>query len=115
MRQNLEFYGAPHAAFLFMPMLGDGIRTAADIGMYAQNFLLSLTARGLHGIPQAALGVFADTVREHLGISDELRLLFGISFGIADETSPMSNIHMDRIPLEQSVVLHDTPGVLDQG
>lgn len=45
-RENLEFYGAPHAAFLFMPALGDGVRTAGDIGMYAQNFLLSLAARG---------------------------------------------------------------------
>ncbi|MFI6123329.1 nitroreductase family protein [Streptomyces sp. NPDC051064] len=27
-RENLDFYGAPHAAFLFMPALGDGVRTA---------------------------------------------------------------------------------------
>ncbi|MFD9319117.1 nitroreductase family protein [Streptomyces sp. NPDC060053] len=43
-------------------------RTAGDIGMYAQNFLLSLAARGLAGIPQTVLGVYADTVREFLGV-----------------------------------------------
>jgi nitroreductase len=102
-RENLRFYGAPH----------DGVRTAGDIGMYAQNFLLSLTARGYRGIPQAVLGVYADTVRKSLGVDDELKLLFGIAFGIGDQTSPMHDINMGRIPLQQSVVVHDTPGVLD--
>ena len=32
-------------------------------GMYAQNFPLSLTAWGFHGIPQTILGIYADIVR----------------------------------------------------
>jgi nitroreductase len=113
-RENLEFYGAPHAAFLFMPALGDGVRTAGDIGMYAQNFLLSLAARGLAGIPQTVLGVYADTVREFLGVPAELKLLFGISFGTADPAAPVNAVGRERVPLQQSVVLHGTPGVLDR-
>ncbi|MER5555139.1 nitroreductase [Streptomyces sp. NPDC002793] len=113
-RENLEFFGAPHAAFLFMPAFGDGVRAAGDIGMYAQNFLLSLTARGLGGIPQTMLGQYADTVREFLDVPKELKLLFGISFGEADTTAPVNSFHMGRVELEQSVVLHDTPGVLDE-
>ncbi|MEE1799379.1 MULTISPECIES: nitroreductase [unclassified Streptomyces] len=113
-RANLEFHGAPHAAFLFMPVFGDGVRVAADIGMYAQNFLLSLTARGLGGIPQTMLGMYADTVREFLGVPEEHKLLFGISFGTADVTALANSFHMGRAPLEQSVVVHDTPGVLDE-
>lgn len=113
-RENLRFNDAPHVALLFMPMLGDGVRTAGDIGMYAQNFLLSLTARGYRGIPQTILGMYAGTVRESLGVPEDLKLLFGISFGADDRTSPMHNIGMGRVPLHESVVLHDTPGVLDQ-
>ncbi|WP_405960132.1 nitroreductase [Streptomyces sp. NBC_00024] len=113
-RENLEFYGAPHAAFLFMPALGDGVRTAGDIGMYAQNFLLSLAARGLAGIPQTVLGVYADTVREFLGVPAELKLLFGISFGMADPAAPVNALRTERVPLQRSVVLHDTSGVLDR-
>jgi nitroreductase len=112
-RENLRFYGAPHVALLFMPLLGDGVRTAGDIGMYAQNFLLSLTARGYRGIPQTILGMYADTVRRTLGVPEDLKLLFGISFGTDDRTSPMHNIDIGRVPLRESVVLHDTPGVLD--
>ncbi|MFD5871740.1 nitroreductase [Streptomyces sp. NPDC060322] len=113
-RENLRFYGAPHVALLFMPVLGDGVRAAGDVGMYAQNFLLSLTARGYRGIPQAVLGVYADTVRQTLGVPDDLKLLFGIAFGAGDQTSPMYDINMGRIPLHQSVVTHDTPGVLGE-
>ena len=105
-RDNLRFYDAPHVAFLFMPKLGDGVRTAGDIGMYAQTFLLSLTARGFHGIPQTILGMYADVVRQSIGISDDLKLLFGISFGTADPEAAINDVHMHRLPLSESVVLH---------
>lgn len=108
-RDNLRFYGAPHVAFLFMPVLADGVRTAGDIGMYAQTFLLSLTARGFHGIPQTILGMHAEVVREVLGVPEELKLLFGISFGIADPAATVNNLRMHRLPVEQSVVLHEAP------
>lgn len=108
-RDNLKFYGAPHVALLFLPQLGDGVRAASDVGMYAQNFLLSLTARGFHGIPQAVHGAYADTVRKVLGVSDDLKLLFGISFGTAKPDSPVRSLDVGRVPLEESVVLHDTP------
>jgi nitroreductase len=113
-RENLTFFDAPHVALLFMPAFGDGVRGAGDIGMYAQNFLLSLAARGLDGIPQTMLGFYADVVREFLGVPEELRLLFGISFGRADLAAPVNGFRMGRVPLEQSVVLHGTPGVLDE-
>lgn len=82
--------------------------------MYAQNFLLSLAARGLAtAIPQTVLGVYADTVREFLGVPADLKLLFGISFGMADPAAPVNRLRTERVPLQWSVVLHDTPGVLD--
>lgn len=92
-----------------MPAFGDSVRAAGDIGMCAQTFLLSLTARGLDGIPQTALGSYADVVREFLGVPEKLKLLFGISFGTADPAAPVNDVRMGRVPLEQSVVLHGTP------
>lgn len=110
-RDNLRFYGAPHAALLFMPRLGDNVRTAGDIGMYAQTFLLSLTARGYAGIPQAVLGQYAGTIREVLGVPDDLALSFGISFGVPDNSSPLRSLDIERAALADTVVVHDTPGV----
>lgn len=103
---NYSFFNAPQAAFLFMPSFGDNVRVAGDMGMYGQTFLLSLAARDLGGIPQTALGFFAGTIRDFLGIPDELKLLFGISFGYPDEDAPGNRVRMDRVPLETSVTFH---------
>src|SRR4051794_22331594 len=49
---NFSFFNAPHVAMLFMPVIGDSVRVAGDLGMYGQTFLLALAARGLGGVPQ---------------------------------------------------------------
>ncbi|WCK80175.1 nitroreductase [Agrobacterium fabrum] len=103
---NYSFFNAPQVAFLFMPSFGDNVRVAGDIGMYGQTILLSLAARGLGGIPQTALGFFAGTIREFLGIPEELKMLFGISFGYVDESAPGNRIFMDRVPVDTSVNFH---------
>ena len=105
-RANLTFFGAPHVAFLFTPSFGDNVRVASDIGMYGQTFLLALAARGLGGIPQTMLGLFAATVREQLGVTDDMKLLFGISFGHIDEAAPGNSFRIERAPLSESVHFH---------
>lgn len=54
---NFSFFHAPHVALLFIPVFGDGVRVAGDLGMYGQTFLLALAARGLGGVPQTVLGL----------------------------------------------------------
>ncbi|MFD2237195.1 nitroreductase [Aureimonas populi] len=103
---NYSFFNAPHAALLFMPSFGDNVRVAGDVGMYGQTFLLSLAARGLGGVPQTALGFFAGAIRDYLGIPEELKMLFGISFGYPDEEAPGNRIRMDRAPISESVTFH---------
>ena len=104
--RNFEFFNAPHVAFLFMPSFGDNVRVASDIGMYAQSFLLSLAARGIGSIPQTSIGTQADTIRQVLGVSDEMKLLFGISFGYPDREDRANSFRMGREPIESNVTLH---------
>lgn len=104
---NINGYGAPHMAFLFMPSIDNhDVNIASDVGMYSQTFLLSLTARGFGGIPQLALAMFAKDVREELGISDDYKLLHGISFGYPDWDAMQNKHHLGRVPVEESAVLH---------
>jgi nitroreductase len=105
--RNFSFFNAPHVALLFMPVVGDNVRVAGDLGMYGQTFLLSLTARGLGGVPQTVLGLFADTIRETLGISDDFKMLFGISFGYPNAIASGSRATMWRDSLADSVTFHD--------
>jgi nitroreductase len=103
---NLKLFGAPHAAFLFMPQIGDSVRVAADVGMFAQTLLLALTARGLAGVPQTSLSRFPDPVREELGLSSDSKLLFGISFGRPDTTAAAYRYRIGRDPLDTLVSFH---------
>lgn len=105
-RRNLEFFGAPHVALLFMQEVGDNIRVAGDIGMYAQTLLLSLTAHGLGGVPQTMLGFYSETIRKELGIDPSLKLLFGISLGYPDMTHPANQYRINKAPLDESVTFH---------
>jgi nitroreductase len=104
---NFSFFDAPHVALLFAPSIGDGVRIAGDLGMYGQTFLLSLTARGLAGVPQTVIGLYADTVRETLGISSDLKLLYGISFGYAREDAHANRTRVGRDAASASVTFHD--------
>ncbi len=106
-RYNLSFFGAPHACFLFMPSFYDDVRTAGDVGMFAQTLLLSLTAHGLAGVPQTYLGFYSKPVRELLGVDPALKLLFGISFGRPDMNSAASRFDVGRAPIEAIATFHD--------
>ena len=103
---NYKFFNAPHIAIPFMPSFGDNVRVGGDIGMYGQTFLLSLTAHGLAGIPQTALGFFAGTIKEILNVPDDLKMLFGISFGYADPNAPGNSFRLGRDPISSNVTFH---------
>lgn len=102
---NLRFFGAPHAALLFMPP-NAGPRMVNDVGIYGQTLMLALAGHGVGSCPQGILGYFADTVRETLGITTGRRLLFGLSIGYADEDAPVNRIEMPRAPLAETVRWH---------
>lgn len=93
--KNFRFFDAPHVCFLFLPE-PFGIREAADLGMYAQSLMLSLSAHGMASCPQTALSFTADAIREELDIPAEQKLLFGISFGFEDEADPANGCKTER-------------------
>jgi nitroreductase len=100
--RNLEFFGAAHVAFIFMPEWC-GIREAADVGMYAQNLMLAMQAHGVASCPQTILSYNANLVREQFDIDTSFKLLFGISFGYEDKSLPENQIVPDRASLAESV------------
>ncbi|MDA2803445.1 nitroreductase [Nocardiopsis suaedae] len=102
--ESLRFYGAPHAAFLFVT--GDGgPRLAADVGAYMQTLLLAMAAYGVDSCPQGLLSFYADTVREELGVTGG-RLLVGVSFGYADESAPVNRVVTGRAGLGATTAFH---------
>jgi nitroreductase len=105
--RNFTFFDAPHVAFLFLPA-PFGLREAADLGMFAQTLMLSMTAHGLGSCPQTALSFLAQPVREQLGVADSNKLLFGISFGYPDPLDAANDCRTERAALADFVTFHDT-------
>ncbi|MFT4614351.1 MAG: nitroreductase [Bacteroidia bacterium] len=103
--RNFTFFDAPHVAFLFLPE-PFGLREAADIGMYAQTLMLSLTAHDMGSCPQTALSFQADYVRESLGIETSNKLVFGISFGYPVPEASVNACLTHRGPLDETVTFH---------
>lgn len=103
MVRNWTFFDAPHALFFTMERYLN-IMGAVDMGIYAQTLTLLMTEHGISSCMQGALGQFPDPVRELLGIPDNLGILFGMSFGYADESAAVNKTKTDREPLENSVV-----------
>lgn len=106
--ESLDFYGAPHAAFLFVHGSDHGegeARLAADVGAYMQTLLLAMTAYGVDSCPQGLLSFYADTVRAELGVT-AAKLLVGVSFGYADGAAPVNRVRAERAPLESTTAFH---------
>ena len=104
--RNFEMFDAPQALFLFMPSY-QGLREAADVGMYAQTLMLALAAHGLGSCAQGALSHQMGVVRDLLDLDDELICLFGISFGYPDHDHPSDAARTDRARLSENVHFYD--------
>lgn len=103
--RNHEMFNAPHAVFIFMQQPFDA-REATDVGMYAQTLMLAMNSRGIQSCAQGALGLYPAIVREHLQLSDDNRLMFGISFGYEDRENPANAARVGRASLNDVLVFH---------
>lgn len=103
--RNLDAFGAPHAAFVFLPE-HFGTREAADLGGFVPTFLLALTAQGLGSCAQGALSLYPDVVRERLGLEKGAQLMVGIAFGYEDPDHPANAARTQREGLEGTVRRH---------
>ena len=101
--RNWTFFDAPHALFFTMEKYLN-IMGAVDIGIYAQTLSMLMNENGIANCFQGALGQFPDPVRKFLHIPDNFGILFGMSFGYADEKVPVNTTRTDRVPIENSVV-----------
>ena len=100
--RNHEFFDAPHAAFLCINEVF-GAQSIADVGMYAQTLMLAMSVNGIASCAQGSLRDYPDLVRESFGLSSELKVLFGISFGFEDPSVPANQARTERAPLAETV------------
>jgi nitroreductase len=93
--ENFNFFGAPHVAIVHTDE-ALGVYGAIDCGGFVTSFLLAAQALGIATIPQAALAFHSDVVRTHFGLSDDRRVVCGISFGYPDRTHKANSYRTSR-------------------
>jgi len=100
--ENYNFFGAPHVAIITTTE-ELGVYGAVDCGLYVDTFMLAAQAMGLGTIAQAALARRSDVVRRHFAMSDERRVVCGISFGYADHGHLVNSYRTSRAGLSEAV------------
>lgn len=104
--RNWEFFRAPLGAVVYMHQDLDHVDSMA-VGMFLQNLLLALTARGLGTCVQVSIAGYPDIVREQLGIAPDMRILCGLAVGYPDPDFPANSLRIGRDTVDQHVVFLD--------
>ncbi|MCH2191327.1 MAG: nitroreductase [Gammaproteobacteria bacterium] len=102
MLKNWQFFGAPHAAFFSMPKTMKEIN-AVDMGIYLQTLMLLMTENGIACCPQGALAMYPNAVQEVANIPEDNAIMFGLSFGYAQEDAAINHFEVGREDLSTNV------------
>jgi nitroreductase len=105
--RNWEFFRAPLAGIVCMHRDLDYV-DSVGVGMFLQTLVLGLTARGLGTCVQVSIAGYPETIREYLGIGEEMRVLCGLSIGYPDPDFPGNKLRVPRNPLGDNVVFVDS-------
>lgn len=100
--ENFSFFGAPHFALITSPK-SLGVYGAIDCGGYINNFMLAARSIGVASVAQAAVASYSDFIHDYFNIDDSRYVVFGISFGYADETHPINHFRTHRADLSEVI------------
>jgi nitroreductase len=100
--ENYNFFGAPHVVIVTTAE-ELGVYGAVDCGLYVDSFLLAAQALGLGTIAQAALARRSDVVRAHFNITDDRRVVCGLSFGFPDHDHVVNSYRTSRAKIGDAV------------
>ncbi|WP_291602890.1 nitroreductase [Bradyrhizobium sp.] len=104
--ENYNFFGAPHVAIVHTDE-ALGVYGAIDCGGYVTSFMLAAQALGVATVPQAALAFQSEVVRKHFGLSDDRRVVCGISFGYPDREHKANSYRTSRADIADTVRFFD--------
>jgi len=100
--RNFSFFDAPQVLFIGMDKRF-GTSVALDVGMYAQNLMLTMTAFGLGSCAQGALRQYPEIIRKFFNIDTDIGILMGLSFGYEDSSCLANNTVVGRTSYKQQL------------
>jgi len=102
--RNFQLFGAPVGLF-FSVDRRVGPPQWSDMGMFMQTVMLLAVEEGLDTCPQEAWSRFPQTLRRHLGLSEEEMLFAGMALGYADREHPINQWRTSRADFDEVATL----------
>ncbi|MDP2647144.1 MAG: nitroreductase [Desulfobacterales bacterium] len=103
---SCSFYGAPVAVIVTIDRLFPAIRYL-DVGLSVAYLMLAAHAEGLATCPIGLILEYAEDISATLNISEDKRILLGISMGYEDPASPANQFHTDREELAEILTWYE--------
>ncbi len=101
--KNATSFGAPALLLVYFPRVM-GAPQWSDVGMWLQTIMLLLREEGLDSCAQEYMALYARTIKDFLGVSDESHIFFcGLAIGHRDESAPVNSFEREREPLDNQV------------
>ena len=103
MMKNTVSFGAPAVMFVYFPRFMKEPQWS-DVGMWLQTVALLLREEGLDSCFQEYMALYANIIRDHLGVDHERYMFFcGMAIGYRDPDAPVNNFERERVPLAEHV------------
>ncbi len=103
MMKNAVSFDAPAVLFVYFPRLMKEPQWS-DVGMWLQTVALLLREEGLDSCFQEFMALYANTIRDFLGLDHERYMFFcGMAIGYRDPEAPVNNFERERVPLGEQV------------
>lgn len=103
MMKNAVSFDAPAVMFVYFPRLMKEPQWS-DTGMWLQTVALLLREEGLDTCFQEYMALYANTIRDFLGLDHERYMFFcGMAIGYRDPEAPVNNFERERVPLDEQV------------
>lgn len=93
--KNFSFFGAP-VGLLFGIDRRLKPHSWIDLGLFAQNLMISAKARGIDTCPQVSFAPFHEVIAPRVGMAPEEVTAFGMSMGYGDPDAPVNQTAMPR-------------------
>jgi nitroreductase len=106
--ENCRFFGAPHVGIVSTDAELSAYG-AVDAGAYVSILLLAAEAARLGAIAQASIAMYAQFVRDYLGLPATRLIVCGVAIGYEDKRHPVNAFRTERASVDRAVTLVGEP------
>lgn len=99
---NIFSFGAPALLLCHFPKLMKEPQWS-DVGMWLQTIMLLLRGEGLDSCPQEFMGLYGRTIKDQLGLANDVVLFCGLSIGWRDTNAEVNTFERERVPLTEQI------------